>query len=101
MISQCAYYILSQGGEALGDNIICYKCNNNYYRYCNNCYNNPASQKPTYQCIKVPETVSHCIEYESYINSTVYCNLCESAEYYLYEDKCYKIPKQINNCEIY
>ena len=52
--------------------------------------------------MKVPEKVSHCIEHESYSNSQFYCNLCESAEYYLYDDnKCYKVPKQINNCEMH
>jgi len=98
-IFQCAYYILFGGGEEFGNKTICYKCNNNYYRYCD--YSNHPIF-PSCQCIKVPEKVSHCIEYGSYSNKQYYCNLCESAEYYLYgDDKCYKVPKQINNCEMH
>ncbi len=98
-IFQCAYYILFGGGEEFGNKTICYKCDNNYYRYCD--YSNHPIF-PSCQCIKVPEKVSHCIEYGSYSNKQYYCNLCESAEYYLYgDDKCYKVPKQINNCEMH
>lgn len=35
------------------------------------------------------------------MSSNAYCNLCESAEYYLYDDHCYKIPSQIKNCKIH